>query len=96
MNETDDAEIAARYRAGATTRQLAARFGCDEASIRRSLNRTSTERRMGRGARRPADSSDIVNLRAQHRTWKEIAEEVGLSPTGCRKRWLAATGRSHD
>lgn len=99
LTDVDEAEIAARYRMGATVRQLADRFGVHDSAIRRSLVRSGEERREPRSnfmARRrdDVDDDDLLQMRdEQMLTWSEIATICSMSITGVRTRYLAARAR---
>lgn len=93
LSETDRAEIAARYKAGMSMRQLAKRFGVSEAAIRRALahHPEVQSRPVGWGSRPIVDDDEIVRLRVEGLTFAAIGGRVGLSMWGARKRYLAAT-----
>lgn len=95
LTETDDAEIVTRYRMGYSVRELGLRFGVHDSAIRRSLARSGEPRRAPRSnwmdkRRDDVDDAEIVDLRGQGYTWDEIADAVGMSVGGVRRRYQSA------
>lgn len=87
MTDIDAAEARERYRTGASTTQLAERFGVSVATINRLLP-ADTKRARGWTAK-DVDTADIVRLREEeHMTWKQIGAAVDIHFTAARKRYL--------
>lgn len=80
--------VVAAYRKGETTRELAERNKVAESTIRRLLKTEGIERRRS-GPRGRLDVSDdeIVRLHFLGLSWQQVADELGMSRTGVRKRW---------
>lgn len=78
------------YRRGATHRQLAARYGVDEATIRRHVAGLVESRRTG-PRRRPVTDEQIVSWRDSGLSWAQVAANAAMSPAGVRKRYAVAT-----
>lgn len=90
LDALDDAEIRLRYAKGQTERQLAQHFGVPRPAIQRALARTGTERRPPAYnlERRPdVDTAEIVRLRDSGLTWQQVADAVGLTTGGVRRRY---------
>jgi DNA-directed RNA polymerase specialized sigma24 family protein len=87
------AERAVReYARGRTARQVAATLDVDESTIRRWLHDSGTVLRRPGPPEASVKSALIVQLRDRRgMTWGEIAETVGMSQTGVRRRYRAAT-----
>lgn len=96
LSDLDDAEVARRYIAGGSIRQLADWFGVHRSAIERSLRRTNTPRRPPGEPHHWADTTgeEIVRLRAEGLTWAQIAWRTGLKPSGVRYRHAQAVSRS--
>lgn len=93
LSEEDQAEIVVRYRQGASARGLAERFGTSRMSILRALDRAGVERRPQHWpVLYPEDLTDtILYLRDREQlSWAAIAEEVGMKPSGVRRRYDTA------
>jgi hypothetical protein len=92
--DISDHRVASAYQAGATTREIAAEHGVHEATIRQWLAREAIARRRT-GPRGRLDVTDelILELREVGLSYREIALDVGMSKSGARQRWLAASGQ---
>lgn len=83
--------LAYRYRRGATYRQLAAEYDLDESVVRRRTRDLVESRRTGPPAT-PVTDEEIVRLRdVEHLPWRALAEHVGMSSPGVRRRYSIAT-----
>lgn len=97
LDHLDDAEIRLRYLMGQTERQLAASFGVPRPAIQRSLSRTGTERRPpGLERRDDVDTAKVVELRNSGLTWQQVADAVGMTTGGVRRRYDEAFHRYVD
>lgn len=89
------ADAARAYLSGQTTRQVAAAAGVHESTIRSWLRAADVPMRP-RGPRAGAPAADILTLRrAQRMSWAQIAAATGMSATGARLAYRAATGGDH-
>lgn len=99
LTDVEEAEVVARYQAGQSTLKLAARFGVHYSTIMGALERAGVDRRPTQ-VPKDADTATIRRLRdIEHLSWDRIAAEVGMSPSGVRKRYLGRTrqnGVSHQ
>jgi hypothetical protein len=91
LTEVQELEVAARYKAGLTERQLAERFGVPRASIQRALDRQQVPRRAQSSnltRRDDVDTAEIRRLRDEEGlSWFWIARRVGMKPGGVRRRY---------
>lgn len=94
LDEADEKEIVERYTRGATTRQLADRFGVSEAGIRRALERQRVTRRPEGYHRLDVTDEQVVKLRDAGLSWRSVADHLGMSVNGVRMRYLRVTGAS--
>lgn len=86
--------ITAAYRAGATTRQIAAEHGIHESTVRRRLRQAGVDRRAP-GVRPMTDlDRKVVRLRQQRLRWSEIAGRLGVSRTAVQHAYFRATGET--
>lgn len=86
------AEAARLYTEGRTTRQIAARAGVHESTIRHWLNGQGVKMRR-RGAQPKAPVEDILTLRRRQKlSWEQIAAATAMSKTGVRRAYRQATG----
>lgn len=83
------------YRRGKTYRQLAARYGVGERTIRRILAGSVEPRRTG-PPKAPTTDEEIIRLRDEDGlSWRALAAEVGMTSSGVRKRYAVATTGEH-
>lgn len=82
-------QLARAYLRGATVRELAEEHDVHESTIRRWLG--DVERRQVGPRPLPVADERIVELRDADVPWQEIAVEVGMSRSGVRRRYMAAT-----
>lgn len=82
-------KIISAYRKGATTREVGAALGLDESTVRRALRANGVERRrLGPRGRTDVQTELLVQLCEEGLTWQEIADEVQMSTSGVRRRYL--------
>lgn len=85
------AEAKRLYHLGLDTRAVAAQMGVDPRTVARWL--AGEVRRTGPRGRVDVATSLILQLRAEGLSWREIAADTGMSPTGVRLRHDQATGK---
>lgn len=93
LTDVEEAEVVARYRLGASTRALAERFAVGQGTVLRVLDRHRVGRRPSQ-VPHDVDTTVIVTMRRDGRTWAEIAQATGMSPSGARKRFSESSGVS--
>lgn len=86
------AEAARLYRSGLTSRDIAAQLGVDSTTVIRWMDPHLTRRRGPRG-RADVIDEQIVTLVDRGMRFDDVADAVGMSRTGVRKRYYAAVGR---
>jgi DNA invertase Pin-like site-specific DNA recombinase len=86
LTEAQELEVVARYQLGMSTLQLAERFGTNDMTIRRVLDRHEVPRRP-KQARAGVTAEQVADLRTAGWTWARIAEWAGCSVTTARNRW---------
>lgn len=82
--------LAREYERGASFRVLATKYGSTERTIRRHIGIHVKARRTGPPKAAPTDE-EIVALKDAGRSWREVADRVGMSRTGVRARYIQAT-----
>ena len=84
----DVAQVIALYEAGRSLNQIAEKFGVRHTTIYYHLRRQGvTLRPTGvHGLRRMPTTQRIEQLRAQGLTWAQVAEQVGMSTDGVKRR----------
>ena len=91
----DVAEVIALYQAGRSLNQIAEKFGVRHTTIHYHLRRQGvTLRPTGvKDLRRMPTTQRIEQLRAQGLTWAQVAEQVGMSTDGVKRRIYRARER---
>lgn len=82
------------YSQGQTVEQIAATFGINPTTVSRRLRAAGVEMRRV-GARRQVPDEEILRLRGQGLLWREIAEQVGMTPSGVHSRWRKLRHAGH-
>lgn len=93
LTDVEEAEVVARYRAGASSLKLSRRFSVHHSTILDVLAREGVDRRPTQEAA-PVDTDVIVRLREDGLSWEKIAGRVGMSPSGVRKRYVGRMGQA--
>ena len=94
----DDETIAAAYRAGSSTTELARRWGCSPNTVSARLrNAGITLRPPGRQARLNIPARTVVKLREEQQlTWSDIAQQMEVSTSTVRTAYLSVRGDHTD
>ena len=82
--------LAREYERGASFRALAAKYGCTERTVRRHVAGLVDPRSTGPRRLKVSDE-EIIRLRSQGIAWRTIAQQLGMSEAGLRKRHRIAT-----
>lgn len=85
------ARLAAEYQHGATSRELAGRYGLDQMAVLRRLSAAGVEIRQVGPQKKPTTDAQIIAWRHQGYTWSQVAEFAGMSSAGVRRRYAIAT-----
>ncbi len=85
----DRDRAAAEYAAGATLRELGAKYGMDPTLVKHHIRDLVTLRRVGPRASTTV-RLEIVRRRGAGDSWTEIAEAMEMSRTGVRSAWTRA------
>lgn len=93
MNDADLAELVTRYQAGQSTRELARHFGVSQMTIVRNLPDDVERRPVGWVQAHDVGDDEIIALRDGGLSWHRLAEAVGMSMSGARRRYFAALRR---
>lgn len=93
LSDVDRAEVLVRYRAGASARRLADRFGVSPDTIERVI--PPAERRRGQfdPATLPITEAELIRLRQDGASWGALAARTGLTRAGAYRRYLRALRR---
>jgi len=79
----------ALYLKGDTAAEIAVQLGCSADTVLRWLRDAGVPlRRPGRRKRRDVDTQKIVKLREEGHGWYKIGQEVGMSHSAVRSRYL--------
>jgi Helix-turn-helix domain len=88
---------ASAYRAGSTSREIAAQLGVDPSTVRRWVNQVGALRRTGLRGRADVSPELIVELGdAERLSFGEVAAAVGMSKIGVLNRYRVAEGARRD
>lgn len=82
--------LAHEYERGSSFRVLATRYGTTERTIRRHIGSHVKARRTGPPKAPPTDE-EIIAFKDAGWSWQEVADQVGMSRTGVRARYIQAT-----
>jgi hypothetical protein len=78
------------YAQGRSLRQIGAELGVHWSTVSQQLQRAGIPLRRGGPQAHPASTEQIVELRGQGLTWKEVAERVGMTVSGAWRRYRRA------
>lgn len=94
LTPTEAQRAADMYSAGNSYRVIAAELRRAWSDVRAAIHAAPvTVRPRGPVPRADVDDADIVHLRDVDRlSWRQIAAEVGMVPSGCRRRYARAHG----
>lgn len=84
-------ELVEAYQAGATLRELSARFGLHERTVSAHLERHGVERRVSRPKLSCADIERAAELYRSGLSWAAVAEQFDVDPKPI-GRWLKRAG----
>ena len=82
----DVAEVIALYEAGRSLHRIAEMFGVNHTTINYHLRREGVALRPNGTHELPISTKEILQLREQGWTYKQIGERVGVSPDTARRR----------
>ena len=92
MTPQQVARAARAYRSGRTLREIAAQHGVDSKALWSAIRGRVDIRRRGPRGRTDVTDAQILELRDElGLSWRELAQQVEMSPTGVRARYLMAT-----
>lgn len=89
LSEADRAEVAVRYQGGASTTELAARFGVAVATINRALPADAKRAKGWPNRRHDVGQAEIVRLREEENlTYEAIGARLGINGSTVQRRYL--------